>query len=147
MEQAIQKIDHVAIVVRRENIGRYVERLSAALGITFDKPAIVESTGVEAALAWDAGLEVLAPLTEEGRYWERIQKYGEGSTIIVFGVADMDAAKDRARAAGVEVGMDVKLGGTEPWFDRFSTFKESRLDMFEGGLCVSMALSQIKPKW
>jgi 4-hydroxyphenylpyruvate dioxygenase-like putative hemolysin len=147
MEQAIQKIDHVAIIVFRENLDAYVQKFSAALGITFDEPAIVESTGVIAALSWDSGLEILAPLKNEGRYWDRLQKYGEGSTIIVFGVKDMDAAQQRARDAGVEVGFEVKLGGTEPWFDRFSTFKEARINMFDSDLCVSMALSQIEPRW
>ena len=147
MEQAIQKIDHVAIIVYRENVDAYVQKFSAALGVEFDEPAIVESTGVIAALSWDSGLEILAPLKEEGRYWDRLQKYGEGSTIIVFGVKDMDAAQQRARDAGVDVGFEVKLGGTEPWFDRFSTFKEARINMFEGDLCVSMALSQIEPRW
>lgn len=147
MEQAIQKIDHVAIIVYRENVEAYVKKFSAALGIEFDEPAIVESTGVIAALSWDSGLEILAPLKEEGRYWDRLQKYGEGSTIIVFGVKDMGAAQQRARDAGVDVGFEVKLGGTEPWFDRFSTFKEARINMFDSNLCVSMALSQIEPRW
>lgn len=147
MEQAIQKIDHVAIIVYRENLDAYVGKFSAALGIEFDEPAIVESTGVVAALSWDSGLEILAPLTNEGRYWDRLQKYGEGSTIIVFGVKDMDAAQRRAREAGVDVGFEVKLGGTEPWFDRFGVFREARLNMFDQDLCVSMALSQIEPRW
>lgn len=147
MEQAIQKIDHVAIIVYRENLDAYVKKFSAALGVEFDEPAIVESTGVIAALSWDSGLEILAPLKNEGRYWDRLQKYGEGSTIIVFGVKDMDAAQQRARDAGVDVGFEVKLGGTEPWFDRFSTFKEARINMFDSDLCVSMALSQIEPRW
>jgi 4-hydroxyphenylpyruvate dioxygenase-like putative hemolysin len=147
MEQAIQRIDHVAIIVYRENVAAYVDRLSAALGITFDEPAIVESTGVVAALAWDAGLEILAPLREEGRYWDRLQKYGEGTTIIVFGVKDMDAAQQRARDAGIEIGHQVQLGGTEPWFDRFSHFRESGMTMFDPPLPVSIALSQIEPRW
>lgn len=147
MEQAIQKIDHVAIIVYRENLDAYVAKFSAVLGIEFDQPAIVESTGVVAALSWDSGLEILAPLRNEGRYWDRLQKYGEGSTIIVFGVQDMDAAQQRVRDAGVEVGFEVKLGGTEPWFDRFEVFREARLNMFDGDPCVSMALSQIEPRW
>ncbi|HEX7848646.1 MAG TPA: VOC family protein [Sphingomonas sp.] len=147
MEQAIQRIDHVAIVVYRENVAAYVDRLSVALGITFDEPAIVESTGVVAALAWDAGLEILAPLREDGRSWDRLQKSGEGPTIIVFGVKDMDAAQQRARDAGIEIGHQVQLGGTEPWFDRFSHFRESGMTMFDPPLPVSIALSQIEPRW
>lgn len=147
MEQAIQKIDHVAIIVYRENLDAYVAKFSAVLGIEFDRPTIVESTGVVAALSWDSGLEILAPLRNEGRYWDRLQKYGEGSTIIVFGVQDMDAAQQRARDAGVEVGFEVELRGTEPWFDRFEVFREARLNMFDGDPCVSMALSQIEPRW
>jgi hypothetical protein len=147
MEQSIQKVDHVAIIVYRENIQKYVDRLSAALGVKFDKSTIVESTGVEAALAWDAGLEILAPLREEGRFWERLQKYGEGCTIIVFGVKDMDAAQQRARDAGVTVGPEVTLDGSEEWYDRFSFFREAGLAMFDPPLPVSVGLSQIEPRW
>lgn len=147
MEQAIQKVDHVAIVVYRKNLPKYVERLSAALGITFDKSTVVESTGVEAALAWDAGLEILAPLREEGRFWERLQKYGEGTTIIVFGVKDMDAAQQRARDAGVAIGPEVHLDGSEEWYDRFSHFRECGLGMFDPPLPVTIGLSQIEPRW
>lgn len=147
MEQAIQKIDHVAIVVYRENLPAYVEKLSKTLGICFDEPAIVESTGVIAALSWDSGLEVLAPLKEEGRFWDRLQKFGEGTSIIVFGVQDMDAAKQRALEVGVKSGPEVQLGGTEPWYDRFETFREVGLGIFDQDLPVSIALSQIEPRW
>ena len=147
MEQAIQKIDHVAIVVYRENVDAYVERISKALGVEFDEPAMVESTGVVAALSWDAGLEILAPLKEEGRYWERLQKHGEGSCIIVFGVANMDDGLARARDAGVETGFEVKLGGTEPWFDRFTHFREARVNLLPEDMACSIALSEIVPKY
>ena len=148
MEQAIQKIDHVAIVVRRENVDKYVKTLSEALGVTFDEPCIVESTGVVAALSWDSGLEILAPLKEEGRFWDRIQKHGEGSCIIVFGVKDMDAAKERAKKAGVDSpGPEVKLSGKEPWFDRFKVFREARLNLIDPDLPLSIGLGQLEPRY
>ena len=145
LQQAIQRVDHVAIVVYPENVDKYVDQISRVLGVTFDKPTVVESTGVVAALSWDSGLEILAPLKKEGRFWERLQKHGEGTCIIVFGVADMDAAKQRARDNGVEPGDEVKLGGAEPWYDLFSTFREARLPLIDADWPVSIGLSQIVP--
>lgn len=92
-------------------------------------------------------MEVLVPLKEEGRFWDWLQKFGEGTSIIVFGVQDMDAAKQRALEAEDKSGPEVQLGGTEPCYDRFETFREVGLGIFDQDLPVSIALSQIEPRW
>ena len=65
--QAISHIDHVAIVVRRENIQEFVKLLSDALGITFDKVTENPHAGCVAALSWPSGFEIMAPIREEDR--------------------------------------------------------------------------------
>jgi Glyoxalase/Bleomycin resistance protein/Dioxygenase superfamily len=145
MQQSIQRIDHVAIIVKQENAYKLADRLSAALGITFSEPLVNEAYGLLIIVSWDAGLEVMAPTREEGPYWERIQRHGEGAVSIVFGVADMDDGARRARESGVEVSPEAKLNGNEPWLERFSTFREARLGTFGLDLACSLTLSEIVP--
>jgi predicted enzyme related to lactoylglutathione lyase len=147
VQKSVQRVDHVAIIVYKENVEKYVRKLSDALGVTFDPPTIVESTGVVAALSWDSGLEILAPLREEGRFWDRLQRHGEGCSIIVFGVADMDEAKARAQAAGVAPGPEVKLDGTEFWYGRFKTFREAGLALMDHEMPVSIGLGELDPHY
>jgi hypothetical protein len=145
MQQSIQRIDHVAIVVKQENAHKLADRLSAALAITFSEPVVNEAYGLMIIVSWDAGLEVMAPTREEGPYWERIQRHGEGTVSIIFGVADMDAGIQRARDSGVDVSSEVTLNGDEPWLEQFSTFREARLGTFGLDLACSFTLSEIVP--
>jgi glyoxalase/bleomycin resistance protein/dioxygenase superfamily protein len=145
VQQSIQRIDHVAIIVKHENAHQLAERLSAALGITFSEPVVNEDYGLMIIVSWDAGLEVMAPTREEGPYWERIQRHGEGTVSIIFGVADLDDGVQRARDNGVEVSSEVRLNGNEPWLERFSTFREARLGTFGLDLACTLTLSEIVP--
>jgi hypothetical protein len=146
LTQAIQRIDHVGIIVYPENVDKYVKKLSQLLDITFDEPIRNEDAGVIAVLSWDSGLEIMAPLRKEGRYWERLQRSGEGSTVLIFGVKDIDAAMRRAKEQGVDVDFEVKLNGDEPWLSRFKHFREARLEAFEPQFATALTLSQIEPR-
>ncbi|MEU6702013.1 hypothetical protein [Pseudonocardia sp. NPDC046786] len=144
--QAINHIDHVGIIVRKENVEKYVSLLSRVLNITFDEPIVNQDTGVIAVLSWGSGFEIMAPTREEGPYWERLQRFGEGTCTIVFGVPDIDAAIAHAAEEGVELDFEVKLEGDEPWLERFSQFREARLKAFDDDVALSLTLSQIEPK-
>jgi 4-hydroxyphenylpyruvate dioxygenase-like putative hemolysin len=145
MQQSIQRVDHVAIIVKEENARCYAGRLSAVLGIRFEEPLINDEHGVLIIISWDAGLEIIAPTRQQGAYWERLQRYGEGSAAIVFGVANMDEAIERARANGATVPFEARLNGTEPWLARFSSFREARLSELGENLSCSFTLSEIVP--
>jgi hypothetical protein len=145
MQQSIQRIDHVAIVVKQEHAYTLADRLSAALGITFSEPLVNEAYGLLIIVSWEAGLEVMAPTREEGPYWDRIQRYGEGTVSIIFGVADLDDGAQRARDNGVEVLPEAKLNGDEPWLTQFSKFREVRLGTFGLDLACFLTLSEIVP--
>jgi predicted enzyme related to lactoylglutathione lyase len=145
MQQAIQHIDHVAILVKEENARHYADRVSDVLGISFEEPVVNDDNGVLVIISWDAGLEIMAPTRQEGPYWERIQRSGEGTVSIVFGVADMDLAMQRARDNGAEVAYEAKLNGSESWLKRFSTFREARLARLADDLSCSFTLSEIVP--
>jgi catechol 2,3-dioxygenase-like lactoylglutathione lyase family enzyme len=145
MQQAVQRIDHVAIIVKEENARRYADRLSAILGISFEEPFVNDDYGLLIIISWDAGLEIMAPTRQQGAYWDRLQRYGEGTAAIVFGVANMDEAIKRARENGATIPYEAKLNGNEPWLTRFSSFREARLSAFDENLSCSFTLSEIVP--
>lgn len=144
MQQTIQRVDHVVILVRPENLQSYADRLGRILGITFDEPT-VSASGTMVTFCWDAGLEIIAPTREEGQYWERLQRFGEGSVNIVFGVADLDEGMRRAEAHGAPVAYEAKLHGSEEWLSRFSSFREAKLDAFGDEFACVFGLSEIVP--
>jgi len=143
--QTIAHIDHVGIIVRPENIDKYVKLLSDVLDITFDEPITNHDAGVIAVLSWGSGFEIMAPVGEEGRYWDRLQRFGEGTCTIVFGTKDIDAAIARASEHGVDLDWEVRLEGDEPWLARFKTFREARLCAFPGEFAATLTVSQIEP--
>jgi hypothetical protein len=137
------RIDHVVISVYPDSFRPFVDRLSKALGISFMEYRREES-GLMIALSWDAGLEVVAPMQEKGRIWERLKEKGEGSVAIVFGVENLEDAVRRAEAAGVGTGPEIGLLGDEPWADMFGVLREKYL---AGPLCgATIVLGQIEPK-
>ena len=143
--QAIAHIDHVGIIVRPENVDKYVALLSDVLDITFDAPIVNHDAGVIAVLSWGSGFEIMAPVREEGRYWDRLQRFGEGTCTIVFGTKDIDAAIARAKEYGVDLDWEVKLEGDEPWLARFKGFREARLRAFPEEFAATLTVSQIEP--
>lgn len=146
MQQAINRLDHLAILVRYENFERYKQRFSDVLGIAWDEEVVNESAGVIAVPSWDSGLELIAPMQQSGRYWDRIQRFGEGSVTIVFGVADIDAAIARAEHHNAPLRFHIELAGDEPWLNRFKLFREAKIDMFEEEFAATLTLSQIEPR-
>jgi hypothetical protein len=145
MAQAVQHIDHIAIVVYPENLSNYVEKISRLLGVTFDPPIRSEDAGVIAALSWDSGLELVAPLRQEGRYWKKLEKFGEGSTVIIFGVKDIDASVARVKESGIQT-REWKFSRDIPWLSRFKLFREVKLEAFDENFATELTLSQIEPR-
>ncbi|MBK5264617.1 MAG: VOC family protein [Alphaproteobacteria bacterium] len=144
--QVINHIDHVGIIVYPENVDKYVKLLSRVLNITFDEPIVNHDAGVIAVLSWGSGFEIMAPMRKEGRYWEKLERFGEGTCTIIFGVEDIDAAIARAKEEGADLDFEVTLEGDEPWLQRFSEFREARLKAFSDEFAATLTLSQIVPK-
>ena len=143
--QAINHIDHVGIIVYPENVGKYVRLLSNVLDITFDEPIVNDHLGLIAVLSWGSGFEIMAPIRREGPHWGKLQRFGEGTCTIIFGVGDIDAAIEHAKANGAELAWEVKLGGDEPWLRRFKKFREARLKAFDDDFACTLTVSQIEP--
>jgi predicted enzyme related to lactoylglutathione lyase len=144
MKQVIQRVDHVVILVKQENLRTYVERLNGLLGVTFDEP-MVSASGTLVAFCLEAGLEIIAPTREEGAYWERLQRFGEGSVNIIFGVADLDQGMKRVLDNGGTLGHEARLNGDEPFLAKFSRFREVRVNAFDDAFGCVFGLSEIVP--
>ncbi|MCA1843060.1 MAG: VOC family protein [Actinobacteria bacterium] len=96
-------IDHVAIVVRQENLDDAAARWAEVLGLHYE--AIHdEELGVRAFLDLEAGVELIAPLGRTGRFGDFFSRFldehGEGLQSVVLRVDDLDGAKTRALSAG-----------------------------------------------
>jgi hypothetical protein len=140
----IGRIDHVVISVAPKSYKACVEKLARTLGLTF-QTLCREDENVQVSIDWDAGMEVVAPIREEGFLWERIQTRGDGYMNVVFGVSNFENARARASEAGVETLFCVDgLHGNEPWFDRFSVMKEAILEPIFGAAIV---LGEIEPRY
>ncbi|GAY22178.1 VOC family protein [Sphingobium fuliginis] len=145
LQQAKQRIDHLAIIVRSENFEAYVEKFSKILGVSFEDSIYAEDAGVRAALSWDSGLEIIAPLREEGRYWDRIQRFGEGCTVLVFGVDDIDEATARANNMGIAT-REWRFDPSYPWLRRFRSFRETKVEAFPPDFVMELTFSEIVPR-
>ena len=97
---------------------------------------------MQAAVAWEAGIKVVAPIKEEGAIFEHLKQRGEGNMSLVFGVDDLDTACGRAKDAGLNVGGEIGLLGDEPWADQFSLIREARLETIFG---ATILLGQVEP--
>lgn len=104
------------------------------LGATFYESVGGEaaSFGVRAAMSWDAGIELVAPLPgRDSDVKTRLENDGEGIIGVVFAVADADASKAAFAERGIgtyysldydqEI-IDARLEG------RFTQFKEHFLE-------------------
>jgi hypothetical protein len=150
----IQRIDHVSMVYRDENVEQAVETLERTLGVRFPPP--IDVVAIRSWVDWDSGLEVFAPagtaadLDATGplaAFLDMIHAHldtrGEGLFSIVFGVADIDAACERAAAAGASVA--TKHDGPDPswpWAHRFTRIQEAELGYVNG---VYLVLGQVEP--
>jgi methylmalonyl-CoA/ethylmalonyl-CoA epimerase len=124
-------INRVVIAVR--DIDRAVRFYSELLGATFhDASAGAECFGIKAALSWDAGIELVAPLPGRDSVIARsIEEQGEGLRQVIFAVDDVDEARVKTEEMGVGVVQTIDLTQDqlrEYFRDRFGKFKEHVLN-------------------
>ena len=103
---------------------------SKLLGATFHPvhDADAAAHGIECAIAWDAGVELVAPLQERQSFVRKhLEKNGEGLVGAVFAVEDVDTAKSAAQELGVRVvgSLDYEQATIDRWLQgRFEKYKE-----------------------
>lgn len=100
------------------------------LGATFHsaKDDDAAEFGVAVAMAWDAGIELVAPLPEKPSHVRaHLEERGEGLMGVVFAVEDVDASKTAAEELGVRIvgALDYEQATIDEWLQgRFEKYKE-----------------------
>lgn len=103
---------------------------SKLLGATFHPVHAGDAAahGIECAIAWDAGVELVAPLPERPSFVRRhLEKNGEGLLGAVFAVPDVDASRGAAEELGVRIigSLDYDQATIDRWLQgRFERYKE-----------------------
>ena len=104
----------------------YSKLLAATFHPVHDADAAAH--GIECAIAWDAGIELVAPLPERPSFVRNhLEKKGEGLLGAVFAVEDVDATRDAAEELGVRVvgSLDYDQATIDRWLQgRFEKYKE-----------------------
>jgi hypothetical protein len=121
MKKFTNHIDHVAWISRPEtlaaNIAR-LEELADAKLTRFER----KDMGFVMYINWEAGLEVVAPLSEPTEFNQWLSHWldtrGEGVMSVVFGVRDLDRHKARLEALGFPVGELMDDHPSSPWHDK-----------------------------
>jgi len=141
----INRIDHIAICVRPENLEAAVTHFSDLLDIKFEGPFPSEKAGITYYLDWESGMEIYAP-TNPAVAVDRVQfleEHGEGMFRLVFGVPDIGEAAARARSMGQEVFETSAFNLNPEWRTEFDKMDEALLGTPVHG--VRVGFSQIEP--
>lgn len=146
----VKGVNRILIAVRDLETAK--QRYHDLLGATFvDAHWTGESFGISVSIAWDAGIELCAPLAgreDSSAVSAFLAKHGEGVMNVFFDVDDGDAAMERATRHGyrsvhaldyTQAEIDQHLGGL------FTRYQEFNLDTAERcGFSVSLA--RIEPR-
>lgn len=138
------------IVIAVKDIEKGKELYSKLLRATFhDANGTGEPMGINVAISWDAGIELIAPIPGKDVFLEQlIEQNGEGIQAVVFGVDDADEARDMAENAEMNVLVPIDYSREE--IDQhlegmFTKYKEYVLDSTTK--CgYTVMLGQIEPK-
>lgn len=105
LASAVEAIDHVGLAVR--DLDAACQLWGRVFGFTKTHEEVNEEQGVREAMVAigtsGASLQLLAPLREDSPIGKFLARNGEGIQQLAFRVADIDAASDRLRAAGVRL--------------------------------------------
>ena len=146
----LRGVNRVMIAVH--DIEKAKRQYSDLLGATFtDAGWTGEPFGINVSIAWDAGIELCAPMAgreNDSAVSQFLALRGEGVMNVFFGVDDGDAASERASAQGygcvnaldyTQKEIDQHLGGL------FARYQEFTLD--SGGRCgFAVTLARIDEK-
>ncbi|MGB7983240.1 MAG: methylmalonyl-CoA epimerase [Candidatus Nanopelagicales bacterium] len=110
----VQRIDHVGLAVA--DLDASLAFYARAFGLHSVHEEVNEEQGVREAMVDIAGsgsfLQLLAPLRPDSPIGKFLARSGEGMQQLAFRVADIDAASERLRAAGVRLLYDAPKNGT-----------------------------------
>jgi hypothetical protein len=146
MIRNVNRVDHIAGVVRRENFSAVIERMSHVFETTFDGPFDRAAMGALMATSLDAGIELLAPRDDdpENPFNKMLTSRGEHWISVVMGVRDIDAScAQLARLGYKPVAVKKDLAGKGDYPARLTRLEQALFGpgVF-GGLGVSICYSE-----
>jgi hypothetical protein len=142
-------VSRTVLIYRPENFDAAVTDFANALGIAdFGETIEPPGFGLRVAVSWATGLELIAPLGEEGfsgEAWDFLNTRGEGLFGLVWEVDELEAGEARAAAAGFPrkaERLDCLLANPV-WRARFSVAMEAPLEPIAG---VGVTLIRVEPR-
>lgn len=147
---AVNGVNRIMVAVR--DLESAKKQYEALLGATFmDADWTGEAFGIAVAIAWDAGIELCAPLPgreDTSAVSGFLAAKGEGVMNVFFNVSDGERATDRAAKHGYSSvhSLDYTQAEIDEHLDGlFKRFQEINLDTSEQfGFTISLA--RIEPK-
>ena len=146
MIRNVNRIDHVAGIVRRENLEDMIARMSEIFDTRFYGPYDRPAMRARVAMSLDSGIELLAPADDvpENPFNKMLAAKGEHWLSVVMGVRDMEATCDHLARLGYKPMMRKSaLGGNDEYPDRLTRLEQAVFTpgMF-GGLSLSFCVSE-----
>ena len=103
------KIHHVSVLVR--DLEKAAKLYSEAFGIEYDEPHNQEALDVR-VMESRFGINIAAPLTSDGPSARTLERRGEGVSMVVLSVPDIEEAVANAEAQGIRiVGREFRPNG------------------------------------
>jgi hypothetical protein len=141
MIRNVNRVDHVAGVVRRENFESVIARMSEVFETQFYGPFDRPAMGALMATSLDAGIELLAPRDDDpdNAFNKMLEARGEHWISVVMGVRDIDAASDHLARLGYKPAAVKKgLAGTGDYPERLTRLEQA---LFGPGAFAGLAVS------
>lgn len=141
------RIDHIAFIVRPENLESATNRVAELLNLDFDGPFDNTELGLRVMIDWRAGIEFLTPYDPEIATIQTayLDKYGEGFYRLVFGVEDLKSSLSRVEKAGLRVGVSMDGLKLNPsWAELYTRIDEVSVEKPVPGFYLT--LGQIEPR-
>lgn len=147
--QNVQRIDHIAFIVRLDNLASTVAHVSRLLDITMEGPFVYGTRTL--CIDWISGIEIMAPLDEDDETCdaaEYLRNHGEGFWRLVFGVGDLQVAIDRSAVLGYGSRLVSSFVVNKDWENRFERLDQAILDRSSFGRSdhSELAFGQIEPR-
>lgn len=141
MIRNVNRIDHVAGVVRRENFETVIARMSEVFATRFHGPFDRPAMKARVAMSLDTGIELLSPADDdpESPFNKLLAAKGEHWISVVMGVRDMDETCDHLAKLGYKPAMRKQaLGGAEEYPAPLTKLEQA---LFAPGLFGDLSLS------
>jgi hypothetical protein len=141
MIRNVNRVDHVAGLVRPENYEATIARFAEVFDTEFYGPTDRPETGMRVAVSLDTGIELITPLNDkpENPFNQMLAARGEHWISVVMGVKDIDASCDHLARLGYKPMMRKSgLDGGDPYRGRLARLDQA---MFAPGVFAGLSVA------